>query len=93
MTRTGVAWDVAGKVERVDWKRGLPISYGGGPAMRLPRPRLTIRWMMVLVAVAALALSVEATRRRMADLSLAYLGRAREYSNKGNPGTRQPERR
>jgi hypothetical protein len=50
--------------------------------MRLPRPRPTIRWMMVLVAVAALALSVEATRRRMANLSLAYLGRAREYERK-----------
>jgi hypothetical protein len=50
--------------------------------MRLPRPRLTIRLMMVLVAVAALALSVEATRRRMANLSLAYLGRAREYQAK-----------
>jgi hypothetical protein len=50
--------------------------------MRLPRPRPTIHWMMVLVAVAALALSVEATRRRMANLSLAYLGRAREYERK-----------
>jgi hypothetical protein len=38
--------------------------------------------MMVLVAVAALALSVEATRRRMANLSLAYLGKAREYQTK-----------
>jgi len=38
--------------------------------------------MMVLVAVAALALSVEATRRRMANLSLAYLGMAREYQSK-----------
>ncbi len=50
--------------------------------MRMPRPRFTIRWMMVLVAVAALALSVAATRRRMANLSLAYLDRAREYAIK-----------
>ena len=52
--------------------------------MRLSRPRLTIRLMMVLVAVTALALSVEATRRRMANLSLAYLGRAREYQLKAD---------
>jgi hypothetical protein len=52
--------------------------------MRLPRPRFTIRLMMALVAVAALALSVEATRRRMANLSLAYLGRAREYQSKAD---------
>jgi hypothetical protein len=38
--------------------------------------------MMALVAVAALALSIEATRRRMANLSLAYLGRAREFQSK-----------
>jgi hypothetical protein len=50
--------------------------------MRLPRPRLTIRLMMVVVAVAALALAVEAARRRLADLSSAYMGRAREYQYK-----------
>jgi hypothetical protein len=48
-------------------RKGLPIGHRGGPAMRLPRPRLTIRLMMALVAVAALALTVEATRRRMAE--------------------------
>ena len=52
--------------------------------MRLPRPKFTIRLMMALLAVAALALSVEATRRRMANLSLAYLGRAREYQSKAD---------
>ncbi len=52
--------------------------------MRLPRPRFTIRLMLALVAVAALALSVEATRRRMANLSLAYLGRARKYQSKAD---------
>jgi len=52
--------------------------------MRLSRPRFTIRLMMVLVAVAALALSVGVTRRRMANLSLAYLARAREYQSKAD---------
>ena len=52
--------------------------------MRLPRPRFTIRLMMALVAVAALALSVEATRRQIANLSLAYLGRARDYQSKAD---------
>ena len=50
--------------------------------MRQPRPKFTIRLMMALVAVAAFALSVEATRRWMANLSLAYLGRVWEYESK-----------
>jgi hypothetical protein len=50
--------------------------------MRLSRPRFTIRLMMVLVAVAALALSVGVTRRRMANLSFTYLARATEYQSK-----------
>jgi hypothetical protein len=35
--------------------------------MRLPRVRFSIRWLMVAVAVAALALGAEATRRRWAS--------------------------
>ena len=52
--------------------------------MRLPRPRLTIRLMLVLVAVAALVLAVEATRRRMVDLSRAYMRRAMEHQDKAD---------
>jgi hypothetical protein len=37
---------------------------------------------MVIVAVAALALAAEATRRRMANLSLAYRHRALLHQNK-----------
>jgi hypothetical protein len=36
---------------------------------------------MVIVAVAALALAAEATRRRMADLSAVYRGRATKHEN------------
>jgi hypothetical protein len=50
--------------------------------MRLPRPTFTIRLMMALVAIAALALSIEATWRRLGNISLAYLGRARAYQSK-----------
>ena len=50
--------------------------------MRLPRLRLTIRSVMVIVAVAALALAAEATRRRMANLSSAYRLRALVHGNK-----------
>ena len=48
------------------------------PAMQLPCLRLTIRSMMVVVAIAALALAGEATRRRMAELSSVYRLRATE---------------
>jgi hypothetical protein len=52
------------------------------PDVRLPRPRLTIRSVMVIVAVVALALAAEATRRRIANLSSAYRVRALEHQNK-----------
>jgi hypothetical protein len=71
-----------GNLERVIWRCSLPVRALKASAMRLHRPRLTIRLMMVVVAVAALALAVEATRRRMADLSSAYIGRARAYERK-----------
>src|SRR4051794_25580835 len=38
--------------------------------MRLPRVRFTVRRMMVAVAVAALALGAEATRRRWASFQV-----------------------
>jgi hypothetical protein len=42
-----------------------------------------IRGMMVPVAVAAFALSTQATRRRMTNRSVADLHRAREYQSEG----------
>ena len=50
--------------------------------MRVPRLRITIRSVMIIVAVAALALAAEATRRRMANLSAAYRLRALVHQNK-----------
>jgi hypothetical protein len=52
--------------------------------VRLPRPKLTIRSAMVIVAVAALALAAEATRRRLADLSSAYRQRALVHQNRAD---------
>jgi hypothetical protein len=57
--------------------------------MKLPRPRFTLRRLMVAVAVAACLLGLEATRRRWDDASTgyrllaeAYLQKARDASEK-----------
>ena len=49
----------------------------GGRAVRLPRLRLSLRWMMALVAVVALGLWVE----RMRELSQIYEMTSRSYES------------
>ena len=48
----------------------------------MPRPRFTLRWLMLGVAVLAIALGVDGLRRRRAHwLGLAYLHAAAERSD------------
>jgi hypothetical protein len=52
--------------------------------MRLPRPRFTIRWLMVVVAVVATLLTAEKMRRNWRERSLmaaAYSAEAKSWSD------------
>jgi hypothetical protein len=48
-------------------------------AMKLPRPRFTVRWLMIVVGLAGLGLGAEAYRRHLVSASARYHATAGMY--------------